>query len=245
MPSVLLMYSGGLDSLLSICRLVNAGYFVYFVHFDNGCTKGVELVNLGAERIEKHFGKERVKYLKTESIVHNFWRFRHIENFKFSHIASKYPDATISQYQCLLCRSSMYQEALEMALELNIPYIAEGARKSQSFAIEQPAMLKEYRKFLNEYHVDLLLPVFEITNDEERKRLIEDIWIDGYGVYEDQCVLGYPLSKKHPVDDETTSSIVKMFQELILPDMKELMKKKSKNQFIRNYALKNNWTPEI
>ncbi len=35
---VLLMYSGGLDSILSMARLIRDGYKVLLIHFDNGWT---------------------------------------------------------------------------------------------------------------------------------------------------------------------------------------------------------------
>ena len=37
---VLLMYSGGLDSILSCIRLLSKGYKVYLIHFDNGSSIG-------------------------------------------------------------------------------------------------------------------------------------------------------------------------------------------------------------
>ena len=42
---VLLMYSGGLDSILSMARLISQGYKVLLVHFDNGCSisTGIEV----------------------------------------------------------------------------------------------------------------------------------------------------------------------------------------------------------
>ena len=35
---ILLMYSGGLDSILSMVKLIYSGYKVLLVHFDNCCT---------------------------------------------------------------------------------------------------------------------------------------------------------------------------------------------------------------
>lgn len=40
---VLLMYSGGLDSILSMIRLISDGYKVLLVHFDNGCSISIGL----------------------------------------------------------------------------------------------------------------------------------------------------------------------------------------------------------
>ena len=48
---VLLMYSGGLDSILSCIRLVSKGYKVYLIHFDNGSYIGTENIQIFANTI--------------------------------------------------------------------------------------------------------------------------------------------------------------------------------------------------
>ena len=45
---VILMYSGGLDSILSCIRLVRDGYKVYLINFDNGSSIGSENIQKGA-----------------------------------------------------------------------------------------------------------------------------------------------------------------------------------------------------
>ena len=71
----LLMYSGGLDSILSCIRLVNDGYKVYLIHFDNGSSIGTERIQIGANRLMKRF-KDQVEFLGIASTVGCFGYYR-------------------------------------------------------------------------------------------------------------------------------------------------------------------------
>lgn len=222
MRDVLLLYSGGFDSLLSACRLVNDGYNVYLIHFDNGSSIGFKRVSEGAKLIEERF-EGRVKYLGVVSTVGFFNNFKKIENLSFSEIANKYGNASISQYQCLLCRSAMYEMAIGIARQYNIYNIAEGARICQKFAIEQKPMIEEYRQLLEKYHIKLLTPVLDLIDDYEK--LIEiSRWGFDLSPYEGKCFLGYPLDEDHPVDDNVVSDIVRMYRDLVLPCIEKDMK---------------------
>ena len=68
---VLLMYSGGLDSILSCIRLVSKGYKVYLIHFDNGSSIGTENIQIGANRLMNRF-KDQVEFLGIASTAGKF-----------------------------------------------------------------------------------------------------------------------------------------------------------------------------
>lgn len=119
---------------------------------------------------------------------------RELANMSFSQIQTYYGDCTISQIRCLNCRSTMYYEAIKYCLKNNILYIAEGARKSQIFSIEQPLIIEEFQKLLREFGIELLLPVYEIDNDwyKENELLLNGIVPIAS---EDKCILGIPLNE--------------------------------------------------
>lgn len=212
---VLLMFSGGLDSILSACRLVRDGYKVLLINFNNGCSLVTGMVYDKALELESRFGNENIEYLGS---MHNVASFRENEvrlaNMSFKYIYDNYGDCTISQIRCLNCRSAMYFEAIRYCLENNIKFIAEGARKSQLFSIEQPKMIEAYKELLNEFGIELILPVYEIVDDWERANEIFR-----YGVIpkagEDKCLLGMPLNEKVPL--EQTMTVKKIFDEFIKP----------------------------
>lgn len=212
---VLLMYSGGLDSILSMVKLIYSGYKVLLVHFDNGCTISIGDEVKKAEEFEQRYGTHNVEYIgKISNLVSFRENELEISNLTFSQIQELYGDCTISQIRCLNCRSAMYYEAIRYCLENNIKYIAEGARKSQLFSIEQPQMIKAYKNLCKKFDIELLLPVYDL--DDDLKRIYE---LMDYGVLpfpgEDSCILGMPLTK--PVAENLTDTVRNIFEKNIEP----------------------------
>lgn len=194
---VLLMYSGGLDSILSCIRLVNDGYKVYLIHFDNGATIGTENIQFSAKTLTERY-KNKVEFLGIANTAGRFLYYRisaNIENLNAKELYDKYGKISMSQYRCLLCRMSMYTYIVALARKMNIKFIAEGARKSQLFAIEQEELINEFKIFCNKYDIKLLTPVLDLEDDYEKKQEIylNDIYPTNP---ETQCLLGYPLDKK-------------------------------------------------
>lgn len=233
MEEVLLLYSGGLDSMLSACYLAARGYHVNLIHFDNGSSIGTEMIIKGAKKLEERFGSEKITYLGIVPIVGVIRSFHKIKNLKCSEILETYGNTTISQYQCLACRSAMYWYAAMIALEKGIPTIAEGARKSQQFVIEQPPMMKEYEKFLSSQGLTLLTPVYHLDDDYERICQLERFRMEPVA-YEGKCLLGHYLEEDYPVDEEIIDGTVKIFQETILPEMNQLANSEIEKGIIRN-----------
>ena len=220
---VLLMYSGGLDSILSMARLVREGYKVLLVHFDNGCSISNGLEVERALNFENGYGKDIVEYIGKLTTVPNFRdNERQIANMPFSELQDRYGDTTISQIRCLNCRSVMYHEAIRYCLLNDVHYIAEGARKSQLFSIEQPKVINGFRQLLNEFGIELLLPVYDLEDDwsKENELLLYGI---NPSASEDKCILGMPLDE--PVPEDQTDAISKLFEDNIRPRyLKELKK---------------------
>ena len=194
---VLLMYSGGLDSILSCIRLVSKGYKVYLIHFDNGSSIGTENIQIGAQRLITIF-KDKVEFLGIASTASKFIYYREmvdIENLNAEELNNKYGKISISQYRCLLCRMAMYTYTVALARKMNIKYIAEGARKSQLFAIEQEELLNEFKILCNKYDIELLTPVLDVVDDYEKESEIF-MWDVNLCACESKCLLGYPMNRK-------------------------------------------------
>lgn len=207
---VLLMYSGGLDSFLSCIRLVYQGYKVYLIHFDNGSCIGTENIQTGAERLQKMYN-DKVEFLGIASTAGRFVYYReltNIENLNAEELNNKYGKISMSQYRCLLCRMAMYTYVVALARKMNIKYIAEGARKSQLFAIEQKELLNEFKKLCNQYDIELLTPVFDLTDDYEREN---ELLLYGFlpTANEGKCLLGYPMNRE--LTQEEINDIKKLY----------------------------------
>ncbi|MBQ2873215.1 MAG: hypothetical protein IJE89_04390 [Bacilli bacterium] len=116
--------------------------------------------------------KDKVEFLGIASTAGRFVYYREltdIENLNAEELNNKYGKISISQYRCLLCRMAMYTYSVALARKMNIKYIAEGARKSQLFAIEQQELIDEFKIFCNQYGIELLTPVFDLVDDYEKK----------------------------------------------------------------------------
>ncbi|XOB40911.1 MAG: hypothetical protein ACKKMW_02480 [Candidatus Nealsonbacteria bacterium] len=223
---VILLFSGGRDSFLSACYLVEEGFKVYMVTFENGIGLQVHNAEHGAKRIIERYGKEMVEFLGPHCVA-GVWRefFLPYFNMKPSEILSEYGELTISQFHCLTCRSAMYVWTIIKANQMGIKYIADGARKDQGFVIELPIMIKKFKDFLAEYSIELLLPVLNLDSNWERKNLL---LLRGFTpkTLEPQCLIGAPLPKMPSKEIQT--AVVNYFDKVVLPRAREIIKTQSK-----------------
>lgn len=221
---ILLLFSGGRDSFLSACKLIDEDYFVYLVHYDNGCGVGNDNVEDTAKRIIERYGEARVKYIGTKSIV-GFWRsfFQPIFTMKPSEIIKNYGELTMSQFHCLTCRTSMYILSVLLCKNMGIKFIAEGGRRDQGFIIELEAMISRYTTLLKENEIELMLPVYNLSDDWERKN---ELLIRGFlpKTYETQCYLGVPLSDSEK-DNDVIDAVLRFYDEFMLDRIREMIKK--------------------
>lgn len=232
---VILMYSGGLDSFLSCIRLVNQGYKVYLLHFDNGSSIGTENIQIGAERLQKMY-KDNVEFLGIASTAAKFIYYRelvNIENLNALELYEKHGKISISQYRCLLCRMAMYTYAISLAKKMNIKYIAEGARKNQLFAIEQQELINEFKNLCNKYEIELLTPVIDLDDDYQKENeLLDNRFLPIAN--EGKCLLGYQmdreLTKEEIEDIKKFYTSIRYLQERDIEEEKVVLTKLPKDK---------------
>lgn len=221
--TVLLMLSGGRDSFLSACRLLEDPheYKLKMVTFDNGCSYQTGNARHAAERIIARYGAERVEYLgiyKIGGIAREF--FFPYFNMKPEEQLRRFKGMTPSQFHCLICRTSMYICSIWICKKYGIRYIAEGGRKSQEFVIELPGMLLErYCSLLEAENIELLLPVYDLENDWERDNefLRRKILCK---CYEPKCIIGVPVNGS--IDQSVIDGVHAYYDEVVLKRIREL-----------------------
>lgn len=207
---VLLLYSGGKDSTLSAIRLHNAGYNVHFIHFDNGHMKDQDKPYL---TYRKTFSPEDGYYF---SYLHKNCDIKCLFNCLFSNYNSFKDNSELtSEIRCLSCRMAMYIEAIRIAKKEGFKYLAEGARTSQKFMLEQRPILKRVKDIASSYGIELLLPVLDLSDDQEE---INELIANGYSskTWESKCLIGKPAKDKTIEDEE---KIISFFDETIKPVM--------------------------
>lgn len=211
---VLLLYSGGKDSTLSAIRLYNAGYNIHFIHFDNGHMRDQDKPYL---TFKKTFQNKEGFYFDYElsstdikSIFEEYFN-------KWSNEVEKNPDniSLISEIRCLSCRMAMYTKAIEIAKSRGFKYIAEGARISQKFMLEQLPIISRLKDLTESHQIKLLLPVLYLEDDLKE---IEELLSNGYSskTWESKCLIGREAKDKTPEEEQT---IVDYYDTILKPSI--------------------------
>lgn len=232
---VLLLLSGGRDSFLSACRLIESGYEVVMVTYDNGCSFQSNRAREVADRLLEVYGENKVKYLGVYSIVgYNLEFYPKFLNMKPSDILNNYGEITGSQFNCLVCRTNMYLYSINICRKFGITKIAEGAREVQGFVIELREMMERYKRLLKEYNIDLILPVYDLESDWKRKI---ELFKRGFlpKTCESQCVLGVPLDGS--VDEEVIKGVLNYYDKEIEPLSKSIIKENENLVCVQNHEL--------
>ena len=224
MKEVLVLFSGGKDSFLSTLLMLEKGYKVNIVTYENGCCLKASNALHGAKRILKKYGKNNVNIIGIQRIE-AIWRefIYQYYNMKTSEILKSYGETTISQFNCLTCRLSMYIMTIILCLKNNIDTVVDGARKSQLFVLEQNELLERFEKLFKKYNIKIVYPVKELESDYELKN---ELLIRGFvpKMLETQCLLGVPLQQGE-IDKEIINGMEKIYDNLLKNKAEELIEK--------------------
>lgn len=234
MKKALVLFSGGKDSMLSSILLIEQGFQVYLVHYDNSFELGTKNVKNGFKRLEEKYGSDKVKYLGVKKIDGIFREFiKEFYNLKTNEISKKYGEITISEFNCLACRLSMYIETIIIANRLGISYVADGARKSQLFAIEQEQMLLLFTKLFKKYNINLLLPVQNLEDDFQEKN---ELLVRGFipKVNESQCLIGTPLYT-NSINNELVLSCINVYNRFLFSKIDSIIERYKNINFEGKY----------
>ncbi len=218
----LLLYSGGKDSTLAAIRLYNAGYNVHFIHFDNGYMRDHDKPYL---TFQETFDKEKEYYFDYGLSAVNVKQLFEEYFSNWSKEENNNP-SLISEIRCLSCRMAMYTKAIQIAKERGYKYIAEGARISQKFMLEQLPITNRLKELAESEGIKLLLPVLYVDDDQKE---IEELLANGHSskTWESKCLIGKPAKDK-TAEDEIT--IVDYYDTVLQPAVQKRLKYTSGNK---------------
>ena len=192
----LLLYSGGKDSTLAAIRLYNAGYNIHFIHFDNGHMLDQDKPYL---TFQETFNKEQEYYFDYELSSVDI---KQIFEEYFNNISSDMTNdpTLLSEIRCLSCRMAMYTKAIQIAKERGYKFIAEGARISQKFMLEQLPITNRLKDLASSQGIKLLFPVLYVDDDQKE---IEELLAHGHSskTWESKCLIGRPAKDKTNEDE--------------------------------------------
>lgn len=224
MDKVLVLFSGGKDSFLTSLLLLEKGFDIYLVTYENGCGLNSKAAISMARRLQKKYGEDRVNILGVKNVCGIMREFLIMYyNLLPSDVVRNYGEVPISQFNCLSCRLAMYVGTIIICNQLNIKCVADGARKSQLFAIEQDIFLESFNELFKRYDIDILYPVKDLDDDFELKN---QILIRGFvpKMYEPQCLLGIPI-KDNCLDERVVASVLNVYNMLLKDKVDELVDK--------------------
>lgn len=210
--TALLLYSGGKDSTLSAVRLRKQGYYVDFLHFNNGYMLDSDKPYLTFKKTFAQLKGYHFPYeLSNVDIKSYFMEY-------FSEWRKQYGDvlqagSIHSEIRCLSCRMAMYTKALEIAKKGNYKILAEGARISQKFMLEQLPMIERLQDIGKEFGIEMSFPVLDLVDDDEEKRQLITAGFSSKG-WESKCLLGRSAMDK-TLEDE--NRILEYYDNILKP----------------------------
>ena len=215
----LLLYSGGRDSTLAAVRLFNEGYNVHFIHLDNGHMLDQNKPYL---TFEEMFDKEERFYFDYELSSVDIRKL--FEEYFDNNLTID--NELLSEIRCLSCRVAMYTKVIQIAKERGYKYIAEGARISQKFMLEQLPIIDRLKELVSSQGMTLLLPVLYIEDD---KLEIEELLSNGYSskTWESKCLIGKPAKDKTEEDERI---IINYYDEVLEPVVQKKLEYKKETR---------------
>ena len=234
MKDVLILFSGGKDSFLSTLIMLNKGYRVNLVTFDNGQELKSKNVLIGAKKIKNKFGEDKVNIIgikKTDAIFREL--ICSFYNYDTNYINQKFGNITISQFNCLACRLSMYILSIIICKKENVKLVVDGARKSQLFAIEQETMINKFKKLFENFNLEIIFPVLNETDDYSIKN---QILANGFvpKMNECQCLLGMPILNGS-MNDDILEGCLNVYMKELYPKIERIIETYKNIDFKEKY----------
>lgn len=211
MSDVLLLYSGGKDSMYSACYFLSKGHTVHLLSFNNGALLAEEHLLHGYDRLHRLWGDNVVweGVYGTAAMIKLFRKDLYTETLK--DIAYKYPTLTLTQLQCSVCQTCMWLAAVSFAIAKGITNISCGYKSCDPFVTGNPDYVLFIENFCRQYGIEMATPVWDKTVCN-----LMDYEMSPQ-VLEPQCMLGLPA-------DGTDSAVaVRFIVDRYLKQMPELV----------------------
>lgn len=234
MKETLILFSGGKDSFLSTLIMIDKGYKVNLVTFDNGQELKSKNALIGAKKIQKKYGSDKVEIIgikKTDAIFRDL--ICSFYNYDIEYIKKQFGKITISQFNCLACRLAMYILAIIICIQKKINLVVDGARESQLFAIEQEKMIEQFKKLFKEFNIEIIFPLLYETDDYSIKN---QILSHGFvpKMNEGQCLLGMPILN-NSMNNEILEGCLNVYHKELYPKIHNILENYKNIDFEGNY----------
>lgn len=216
---VLVLFSGGMDSFLTVCRLANSKKKAILISFNGGGLVGEENLKHGANRLINRFGEQYVEYAGVYPTVSTIMRLnREWVYSRQDELGKNYPSATNCQFQCLHCQTAIWIAAIAYCKAKGITTIAAGYKKTDVFCTGLDAYITRIKTLANAFGISIELPVWDLGDDFERQLEVGSFQFEPR-VLEPKCLLGNPVMNGFPKDEK--KDIVKYFDDNLSDKLKD------------------------
>lgn len=220
MEPVLILFSGGMDSFLTTCRLIRDGFKAVPILFNNGALVGETNVLHGIGRLTNRYGSDRVQYAGCYNTAALIQRINgYVMSAPWQGMARVYPNLTNAQVTCLNCQTAMWIAAIAYAKSHDIQKIACGYRKTDTRCTGHQGYIDVIATIAGQHGIELILPVWHDdawlrhpSGDGRRTEMAEQ----GFEpqVYAPTCMLSVPVPS---MTDTTKTEMDNYVRDVILP----------------------------
>lgn len=184
MKECLIIFRGNKDSLVNTLLLLEEGYKVNLVYYNNMCSMDINVKKI-YNKLSKKYG-DRVCLLGIKNISIFFRNYiNQLYNMPISEMLNKYGNTTISQINCLSCRLSMYIASIIICKKNNIKYVVDGSKSSY-----QDEMIDLFKELFQQYNISFLTPT---RNHKDFLNIIKYIKSFVPKIEEAECLMGLPI----------------------------------------------------
>ncbi len=179
------LFSGGLDSSLATCHLIEQGYDIELLHYDTGALISNSLSDIRYNELQFSYPKCTITLHKLKSYG------------SFRKIALTTLESDIMQYQvsliCVGCKLAIHIETIIYCLNHGIHLVADGSTKKQNKYGEQRLVALEFiRQLYKKYGIEYCTPIYEYEKTNIKYALFDrNITIQSL---EDTCLFSRTFS---------------------------------------------------
>lgn len=199
--TILTLFSGGMDSFITACRLVEQGHKVILINFNNGCVMQPGNILHGVTRLQNCYGKQAIEYAGCYMTYSTMQRLSGAwATSKWECLGHSYPNLTNAQIVCLHCQTAMWVAAIAYAKAETIHTIAAGYKKSDPFCTGHTGYIARIRDIAAKNACTIELPVWDDDAWSVQNARALEMTDHGFQptVLEPACALGRPVNPMTP-----------------------------------------------
>lgn len=194
MKDCLLFYSGGYDSFLVASQLIELGYSVKLVSFDNGSIQCRDNLKVSVQQLQDRYGDALIQFVGWCPTWGTFMDFKRcLLNRPLHEIAVKYSNICLPQLNCLCCQTAMWCCGIAYCFAKKIDVISTGYKATDIFCTGNLHWVSSMCYLACKYDIEVILPVWTMSDDDVQRAIFDRQF--NKSKVEPWCTIGYPADK--------------------------------------------------